>query len=140
MHSCIHSASLLGGSLPLFVIHCLSRDWFGCFRVGIFMFIPEMIIEDTEIWAQITWEKEIAFAGVASTARTRGICSAKSSYYNSYFSLYFRSFCCFLVHFILLGVRHQGEVYLFRTSFPGFGGCKCTHSVWARIDHHMLML
>lgn len=103
MHSCTHSASLLGGSLPLFVIQGLSRDWFGCFRVGIFMFTPEMRIKDTEICAQIIWEKEMAFAGVASTVRTRGICSAKSSYYNSYFSLYFRSFCLLLGSFYFAG-------------------------------------
>ena len=66
--------------------------------MGIFIFIPEMVIRDTEIW-----EKEMAFAGVAGTVRTRGICSAKSSYCNSSFSLYFRSFCLLLGSFYFAG-------------------------------------
>ena len=49
-------------------------------------------------------------------------------------------FVCFLVPFILLGVRQQGEVYLSHTSFPGFGWCKCKHSVWTRTDLHMRIL
>ena len=71
--------------------------------MGIFIFIPEMVIGDTEIWGRITWGKEMAFAGVAGTVRTRGICSAKSSYCNSSFSLYFRSFCLLLGSFYFAG-------------------------------------
>ena len=39
-----------------------------------------------EIRGGITWEKQRFLTDATSTARARGICSAKSSYYSTYFS------------------------------------------------------